>query len=66
MVGGHLIPDPIDSVYSRVVSTTSLRLSLFLAKLHNMKVWTADIGNANLETTTREKLYVVAGSEFEE
>ena len=31
-----------------------------------MKVWGADIGNAYLEPTTKEKLYIVAGSEFEE
>ena len=31
-----------------------------------MEVWGADIGNAYLEATTKEKLYIVAGSEFEE
>ena len=31
-----------------------------------MKVWTVDIGNAYLEATTREKLNIVAGPEFEE
>ena len=31
-----------------------------------MKVWAADIGNSYLETTAREKLYIVAGPEFEE
>ena len=31
-----------------------------------MKVWAADIGNAYLEATTREKLYIVAGPELEE
>ena len=31
-----------------------------------MKVWGADIGNACLEATTNEKLYIVAGPEFEE
>ena len=66
VAGGHLTPDPIDSIYSGVVSTRSLRLSIFLAKLNNMKVWGADIGNAYLEATTKEKLYIVAGPEFEE
>ena len=47
-------PDPIDSIYSGVVSTRSLRLSIFLAKLNNMEVWGADIGNAYLvEATTK-------------
>ena len=31
-----------------------------------MEVWGADIGNAYLEATTKEKLYIVAGLEFEE
>ena len=31
-----------------------------------MKVWAADIGNAYLKATTKEKLYIVAGPEFEE
>ena len=31
-----------------------------------MEVWGADIGSAYLEATTREKLYIVAGPEFEE
>ena len=31
-----------------------------------MKVWGVDIGNAYLEATTKEKLYIVAGTEFEE
>ena len=59
VAGGHLSPDPIDSIYSGVVSTRSLRLSIFLAKLNDMKVWAADIGNAYLEATSKEKLYIV-------
>ena len=39
---------------------------MFLAKLNNMKVWAADIGNAYLEATAKEKLYIVAGPELEE
>ena len=31
-----------------------------------MKVWGADIGNAYLEATTKQKLYIVVGPEFEE
>ena len=61
VAGGHITPDPIDSIYSEVVSTRSLRLSIFLAKLNNMKVWAVDIGNSYLEATTRAKLYIVAG-----
>ena len=31
-----------------------------------MEVWEADLGNAYLEASTKEKLYIVAGPEFEE
>ena len=66
VAGGHLTPDPIESIYSGVVSIRSLRLVIFLAKLNNLEVWGADIGNVYLEAKTKEKLYVVAGPEFEE
>ena len=66
VAGGHLTPDPIHSIYSGVVSTRSLRLTIFLAKLDNMKAWATDIGNAYLEATTKEKLYIIAGPELEE
>ena len=62
VAGGHLTFDLIDRIYSGVFSTRSLRLTIFLAKLNNMKVGGADIGNA----TTKEKLYIVADPEFEE
>ena len=58
--------DKILLIYSGVVSTRSLRLSIFLAKLNSMKVWGEDIGNAYAEATTKEKLYIIAGFEFEE
>ena len=63
---GNLSPDPTESIYCGVVSTRSLRLSIFLAKLNNMDVWGADIGIAYLEPTTKEKIYIVAGPEFKE
>ena len=66
VAGGHLTPDPIESIYSGVVSIRSLRLVIFLAKLNNLEVWGADIGNAYLEAKTKEKLYIVAGPEFQE
>ncbi len=61
---GHLTDIPLDSVYSGVVSLRGLRLMLFLAELNNMEVWATDIGNAYLEATTQEKLYIIGGSEF--
>ena len=55
VAAGNMTPDPIGSTYSGVLSTRSLRLLIFLAKLNNMEVRGADIGNANLEATTKER-----------
>ena len=49
-----------------MVSIRSLRLVIFLAKLNNLEVCGAYIGNAYLEAKTKEKLYIGVGQEFEE
>ena len=53
---GHLTPEPIENIYSGVVSLRNLRLVIFLGKLNNLELWGADIGNAYLEAFT-DKLY---------
>ena len=63
---GHLTPEPIENIYSCVVSLRNLRLVIFLGKLNNLELWGADIRNAYLEAFTDEKLYIVAGPEFQE
>ena len=63
---GHLTPEPIESIYSGVVSLKSLRIVNFLADLNNLLLWAADVGNAYLKARTREKVYIIAGKEFEE
>ena len=39
---------------------------MFLAELNDLQLWGADIGNTYLQALTKEKLYIVAGPEFEE
>ena len=39
---------------------------IFLGELNNLVLWGADIGNAYLEAYTNEKIFIIAGSEFEE
>ena len=63
---GHLTPEPIENIYSGVVSQRNHRLVIFLGKLNNLDIWGADIGNAYLEAFTDEKLYIVAGPDFQE
>ena len=63
---GHLTPEPVESIYSGVVSLRNLKLVIFLGKLNNLELWGADIGNAYIEAPTEEKLYIVAGPEFED
>ena len=66
VAGGHLTPEPVESIYSGVVSLRSLRITIFLSVLNKLELWGADIGNAYLEATTDEKVFIVAGPEFEE
>ena len=66
VAGGHLTDTPIDSVYSSVVSLRGIRLLTFIAELNECEVWATDIGNAYLESFTKEKVYIVAGPEFGE
>ena len=64
VAGGHLTDTPIDSVYSSVVSLRAIRLLTFISELNDQQVWCTDIGNAYLESFTKEKVYIVAGPEF--
>ena len=63
---GHLTPTPVDSVYSSVVSLRSVRIIAFLAELNGLELYQTDIGNAYLESYTKEKVYIIAGPEFGE
>jgi hypothetical protein len=63
---GHLTDIPLESVYSGVVSLRGFRIELFLDELNQLELWASDIGNAYLEAFTSEKVYIIAGPEFEE
>ena len=66
VAGGHRTGTPIDSTYSSVVSLPGLRLVTFLAELNELELWGTDIGNAYLESYTKEKVCFIAGGEFGE
>jgi hypothetical protein len=63
---GHLTDVPLESVYSSVVSLRAIRLVTFLAELNALELWGTDIGNAYLESYTKEKVCITAGDEFGE
>ena len=63
---GSLTAEPVENIYSGLVSLRHLRLVIFLGELNNLELWVADIGNAYLEAYTQEKLFIIACPEFEE
>ena len=63
---GHLTKEPVESIYSGVVSLRSLRMVVFLSQLNDLEIWGADVGNTYLEAYTDEKLCIIAGPEFKE
>ena len=63
---GHLTKEPVESIYSGVVSLRSLRMVVFLSQLNDLEIWGADVGIAYLEAYTDEKLCTIAGPEFKE
>ena len=50
---GHLTKEPMETVYSGVVSIRNLRLAMFLAEINNLELWGADVGKAYLQALTR-------------
>ena len=63
---GHLTKEPVESIYSGVVSLRSLRMVVFLSQLNNLEIWGADVVNAYLEAYTDEKLCIMAEPELKE
>ena len=61
---GHLTKEPVESIYSGVVSLRSLRMVVFLSQLNDLEIWGAAVGNAYLEAYTDEKLCIIAVPEF--
>ena len=54
----------MESVYSSIISLRSVRMLAFIAELNDLELWATDIGNAYLESYTKEKVYIKAGPEF--
>ena len=66
MVDGSLTPEPIENIFSGIVSLRHLRLVMFLGEINNFDLWGPDIENEYLEAYTHEKLFIIEGAELEE
>lgn len=65
VAGGHKHKDvPAYASYSSVVSRDSVRIIFMLAALNDLKMKSADIGNAYLNAPNREKVHVKCGNEL--
>ena len=64
VAGGNWTDLEKDDIYSGVVGLDTIRMGLFLGQLNKLQCCTADIGNAYLNSRTREKVYIIAGPEF--
>ena len=64
VAGGNVTQLAREDIYSGVVGLETVRLGMFLAELNCLSCCAADIGNAYLNGTTKEKVYIIAGPEF--
>jgi hypothetical protein len=64
VAGGHVTDPPATITYASVVSRDSVRIAFLVAALNDLDILAADVGNAYINATTREKVYFVAGKEF--
>ena len=64
VAGGNHTEPPKEDIYSGVVGMETIRLGFALAAMNNLSVCAADVGNAFLYGTTKEKVYIRAGPEF--
>ena len=61
---GYQIDIPSESTYSSMVSSDSVHIAFLVALLHELKILSADVQNAYLNASTKEKVYTTAGLEF--
>ena len=66
VAGGHLTKTPMSLTYSSVVSRESVCTAFLIAALNGLEIWTADIQNAYLNATTKERVWFEAGDEWGE
>ena len=61
---GDSTEEPMDDNYAGVIGFDTVFIAIFIAILNDLHCVAADIGNAYLNSETKEKIYVRAGPEF--
>jgi hypothetical protein len=64
VAGGHQTDPPKESVNSSVVFRDSVHLAFLIAALNDLEVLSADVQNAYLNASMKERIYTIAGPEF--
>jgi Reverse transcriptase (RNA-dependent DNA polymerase) len=64
VAGGHKTAPPKEDMYSGVVDLFMVRLGHMIAAANQLKVCAANISNVFLYGTTKEQVYIIAGSKF--
>ncbi|MGH3053999.1 MAG: reverse transcriptase domain-containing protein, partial [Gaiellaceae bacterium] len=66
VAGGHVTDPPTVDTYSGVAAKDSVRIAFLLASVNELDLMLGDIGNAYVNAYTQEKVYALAGPEFNE
>lgn len=64
VAGGHVTNPPSSITYSSVVARDSVHVAFLIAALNDLEILGADIGNAYLNATTKEKVHTICGPKF--
>ena len=64
MLDGNKTPSPGGSAHAGVVSRESVRITFTCAVLNGLDVFTADVRNTCLQSSSSEKHFVTCGPEF--
>ena len=66
VAGGHLVDSSMYETYASVVQVRTIRLLMTIAMNENLSFVTGDISNAFVHAETKEKIWTIAGPEFNE
>ena len=65
VAGGHVTPDLDEDLYAGTVDLETVRIAFVAAVLMHLQIITADVGSAYIQAFTIEKVYTIAGPEWE-